>query len=183
MKILLLYIFLLCSCSLYGQNTIVAKDFFSLMHGIDKLHAPYRKKSKLYKFRNEHRQKHITPEIADSFFKSDTLYVMICPDPKGEYEDGFDERLYNGNHYFRIPAWYANGETSLAWEDFLHKEMDYILQGKYEVTANASDLWKHGYDLYYFIRLIRTKETEFSYKKETYHICHLGNNLRIFKKI
>lgn len=183
MRKILLYIFLFCSCSLYGQNTIVAKDFFSLMHGVDKLHAPYHKKRQRYKYRNEHRQKHIAPEIADSFFNSDTLYVMICPDSKGEYVDGFEERLYSDKLYFRIPMLSENDETNLEWENFLRKEMDYIIQGKYEVTANASDLWKHGYDLYYFIRLIRTKENEFSYKKETFHIYHLDNDIRILKKI
>lgn len=69
---------LFCPCLLYGQNTIVAKDFFSLMHGVDKLHAPYRNKRKLYKSRDGNRQKNITPKIADVFFKSDTLFIMIC---------------------------------------------------------------------------------------------------------
>ena len=148
------------------------------MHGIDKLHAPYRKKRKLYKLRNEHRKQNITHEVADSFYKSDTLYVMIFPDPSGVYEDGFEECLYSDNLFFRIPK-----KTNFAWEDFLRKEMDYILQGKYEVTAEVSDLWKRGYDLHYFIKLIRTKENEFSYKKETFHIYHLDNDIRIFKKI
>ena len=168
---------------LYGQNTIVAKDFFSLMHGIDKLHAPYRKKRKLYKLRNEHRKQRITHEVANSFFKSDTLYVMICPDPSGEYEDGFEECLYSDNHFSRISAYYVKNETNLAWENFIRKEMDYIIQGKYEVTAEASDLWKRGYDLHFFIKLIHTKGNEFLYKMNTYYIYHKGNDINIYKKI
>lgn len=60
--ILLLYILLSCSCSLYGQNTIVAHDFYSLMNKVDKLHPPRHKKRKIYKLRDNQRKKYLSPE-------------------------------------------------------------------------------------------------------------------------
>lgn len=180
--ILLLYILLSCSCSLYGQNTIVAHDFYSLMNKVDKLHPPRHKKRKIYKLRDNQRKKYLSPENADTYYRSDTLYIMIFPDPSGVYVDGFDECLYNDSLFLRIEHYPYEIVPDTKWDAFLRKEMESIQQGKYELTTDVSNLWQYGYSLYYFIRLIRTSENEYSYQKDKYHIYHFNDKIKIYKQ-
>jgi hypothetical protein len=107
---------------------------------------------------------------------------MISPDPSGVYVDGFDECLYNDSLFLRIEHYPYEIVPDTKWDAFLRKEMESIQQGKYELTTDVSNLWQYGYSLYYFIRLIRTSENEYSYQKDKYHIYHFNDKIKIYKQ-
>ncbi|MBR4926357.1 MAG: hypothetical protein IKZ61_11515 [Prevotella sp.] len=181
--IIFVFTFFFCSCSLYGQNTIVANDLPSLMQSIDKLHPPHHRKRKVYKSRYERRQKYLTSEISDLFFNSDTLYVMVIPDPSGMYANAGEECLYCDNNFLRIDHDVDYSVTNSEWDAFLRAEMDAILQGKYKImTPDDTNLWEKGYFLNYFIKLIRTTGNKYSYQMDIYYIYHFNNDIRIYKK-
>lgn len=184
MRLILFYILLFCSYSLYGQNTIVANDLPSLMHSIDKLHAPRHRKRKVYKSRFERRQKYLTSDISNLFFNSDSLYIMIIPDPSGMYANTGEECLYCNNNFLRIDHYVDYRVTDLEWDAFRRAEMDAILQGEYKImTTNDSNLWQKGYFPHYFIKLIRMDVNKYTYQMDIYYIYHMNNDIKIYKKL
>lgn len=170
----ILFVILLSCCQVSinargtNQSVIKYKDFYSLMHQIDKLHAPYKKR--YYKIREESRRKFVPQSTMETISASDTIDIILCISHDGSVTDYFEESVFCdiACYYIVSPA-YVWGkyitDTGLMkfWDTSYKNLLHNILDKNYTISKTKEAFEARRYDELLYIRLIRIDKDKFKY--------------------
>ncbi len=155
--------------NLYGQNNILADDFYELMHEIDKTNITKNKKRELLKWRNLSRRNSIDVNTANLIFASDTIYVSTYLGP--DYIIGsFNEFVFTkAKCYFRRFPDFDNTDYETASKEEL-KDLYRMLNHENPIWNNNEKILSTDTQItLYEIHKIRNNYYSYTMKKFLLH--------------